>query len=63
GVDEKTWLFHLKRGDYSSWFRSQIKDDMLAHQAEDIEKQHGGNADASRAAIRQAIEERYTLPG
>ena len=27
GVDEQTWLHHLKNSDYSRWFRDAIKDD------------------------------------
>jgi hypothetical protein len=34
GIDEQTWLFHLRRGDYSRWFRGAIKDPHLADEAE-----------------------------
>jgi hydroxymethylpyrimidine pyrophosphatase-like HAD family hydrolase len=61
GVDEETWLHHLRQGDYSRWFREAIKDEALAAQAEEIER--GGNARETRRRIREAIEERYTLPG
>ena len=30
GVDDATWLHHLRRGDYARWFRTAIKDDELA---------------------------------
>jgi hypothetical protein len=30
GIDEKTWRFHLHRGDYSRWFRGAVKDRYLA---------------------------------
>ena len=30
GVDDKTWLHHLRAGGYSQWFRNAIKDDGLA---------------------------------
>jgi hypothetical protein len=62
GVDDASWLFHLGQGDYSHWFREGIKDHDLASDAERIEAQPGLSASDSRAAIRQAIESRYTLP-
>jgi hypothetical protein len=39
GVDDATWLHHLRAGDYSRWFRESIKDDGLADDVEDIERQ------------------------
>jgi hydroxymethylpyrimidine pyrophosphatase-like HAD family hydrolase len=62
GIDESTWLFHLRRGDYSRWFRDHIKDDELARRAEAIERDSAVTAESSRHAVRAAIEERYTLP-
>jgi hydroxymethylpyrimidine pyrophosphatase-like HAD family hydrolase len=62
GVDEPTWLFHLRRGDYSRWFREQIKDEALARSVEGIEKSARGTAAETRSLVREAIEERYTLP-
>jgi hypothetical protein len=62
GVDDETWMHHLRQGDYSEWFRSMIKDADLAREAEQIEQQPGARPQGSRAAIRQAIESRYTLP-
>lgn len=62
GVDDETWLYHLKQGDYSRWFQEAIKDDSLAEEAEKIEKTANGSARESRAAIKAAIEQRYTLP-
>lgn len=62
GVDDETWLYHLKQGDYSCWFQEAIKDDSLAEEAEKIEKTANGSASESRAAIKAAIEQRYTLP-
>jgi hydroxymethylpyrimidine pyrophosphatase-like HAD family hydrolase len=62
GVDEPTWLFHLRRGDYSRWFREHIKDENLARSVEQIEQNAKANALTTRALVRQAIEERYTLP-
>jgi len=59
GVDEETWMHHLARRDYSKWFRTVIKDDALAAEAEQIE---GGGGPESRDRIRDAIGKRYTLP-
>ncbi|HWE36939.1 MAG TPA: HAD-IIB family hydrolase [Isosphaeraceae bacterium] len=62
GVDDPTWLFHLRRGDYTRWFREQVKDDGLAAVADRIAAESGLSAAEGRARIRQAIEGRYTLP-
>lgn len=62
GVDDDTWLHHLRARDYSRWFRSAIKDDDLADDAARIEDDADADAQASRARIRVAIEQRYTLP-
>lgn len=62
GVDDATWLYHLRRGDYSRWFREAIKDDGLAAEAEQIERQPDLPPRESRARIRAAIEQRYTAP-
>jgi hypothetical protein len=62
GVDEETWLFHLRRGDYSSWFREFIKDEILADEAVQIEKDKSLSAEESLAKITTAVEQRYTLP-
>jgi hypothetical protein len=59
GVDDDTWLHHLGQRDYSKWFRSVIKDDGLAEEAEQIER---GGGRESRKRIQEAIEKRYTLP-
>jgi HAD superfamily hydrolase (TIGR01484 family) len=62
GVDEETWTHHLKRGDYSDWIRHAIKDDGLADQIQAFEKSDGLAAQQSLRSIREAIEQRYTLP-
>jgi hypothetical protein len=61
GVDDATWLYHLRRGDYSRWLREAIKDAELADAVARVEREDPGAA-ASRAAIKAAIEARYTLP-
>ena len=62
GVDEETWLHHLRRGDYSRWFSRDIKNDVLGEEARKIEAESGLDARESRARIRAAIERLYTLP-
>jgi hydroxymethylpyrimidine pyrophosphatase-like HAD family hydrolase len=62
GVDDATWLYHLRRGDYSRWFREAVKDEGLAVEIAQIEARHDLSARDSRAMIREAIEQRYTLP-
>jgi HAD superfamily hydrolase (TIGR01484 family) len=64
GVDDDTWTYHLGRGDYSRWLRAEVKDAELSDEIEAIERgaEADGDAGASRAAVRAAIEQRYTLP-
>jgi hypothetical protein len=62
GVDDATWLHHLKRHDVSRWFRTAIKDAALAEEAAAIEARAELSPVESRARIRSAIERRYTTP-
>jgi HAD superfamily hydrolase (TIGR01484 family) len=62
GVDDETWLHHLRGGEYSAWFRQMIKDDELAGEVERIEQDQNLSPAESRAAIREEIEKRYTAP-
>ncbi|MBV9948542.1 MAG: HAD-IIB family hydrolase [Myxococcales bacterium] len=62
GVDDETWLHHLRASDYSRWFREAIKDDDLASEAAAVEAKPELGPRESRALIRAAIERRYTLP-
>lgn len=62
GVDDETWDFHLRRGDFSNWFRYVIKDNELADVADKIASQKNLSPKKTRAAVRKEIEERYTLP-
>src|SRR5262249_15556329 len=56
GVDDETWLYHLRRGEYSSWFREVVKDESLADEAARIEQHTDLSAAESRARISEAIE-------
>jgi hypothetical protein len=62
GVDDQTWEFHLRRGDYSAWFRDAIKDSELAGEAEQIEQNLALDPRLSRNAVRNAIQQRYAAP-
>ena len=62
GVDDETWLFHLRRGEVSQWLRRGIKDEELARQAALIERNEKLDAAASRRKLRELIEATYTLP-
>jgi len=62
GVDDKTWEYHLRRGDYSRWFRECIKDETLADESEQIERLKKIPPLESRKLIKAAITRRFTLP-
>jgi hydroxymethylpyrimidine pyrophosphatase-like HAD family hydrolase len=62
GVDDATWTFHLRAGDYSTWLRKRIKDHDLADEVAAIETHKKLTPEESRAQVRAAIERRYTLP-
>ncbi len=59
GIDDKTWLFHLKKNEYSAWFRNEIHDEELADLVEAIENADN-DAASSKGAILALIDERYT---
>jgi len=62
GVDDETWTHHLRRHDYSKWFREAIKDPVLADETATIEGQEDLSAADSRARILAAVRQRYTAP-
>jgi HAD superfamily hydrolase (TIGR01484 family) len=62
GVDDATWVHHLRNGDYERWFRKQIKDDALAEQAATLAHQPDISPKEGRARLRAIIEKAYTLP-
>ncbi|MGZ9220445.1 MAG: phosphoglycolate phosphatase, partial [Candidatus Binatia bacterium] len=62
GVDDETWLHHLRAGEYSKWFRDAIKDEDLVDQAREIEKEMSLDAATTRASIKKLVEQRYTAP-
>jgi len=62
GVDDATWLHHLKGGEYSKWFRDAIRDEDLAREVAETEARYTKDASSGREAVRKAVEQRYTLP-
>jgi len=57
GVDEATWLYHLRNGDVARWLRDAIKDPDLADEVAALE--HGDDPRATRTAVLDAIARRY----
>lgn len=62
GVDQKTWLFHLKRHDYSRWLRQSLKDSELADQIEAIENDESIPEHESRQRVKESILQKYAAP-
>lgn len=59
GIDDETWDFHLKEGDYSRWIQQAIKDNELANLVAEVEKRPL-TPKQSRARIREIISKKYT---
>jgi HAD superfamily hydrolase (TIGR01484 family) len=59
GIDDETWLHHLRGGDYERWFRDAIKDEDLAGAASEVRHEAAG---PSKSRILEEIRQRYTLP-
>ncbi len=62
GVDDETWDFHLREGDYARWFRECIKDENLEAAATRIAELPDLSPRETRELVRKAIEQDYTLP-
>jgi HAD superfamily hydrolase (TIGR01484 family) len=62
GVDDRTWLHHLRAGDYSAWIRDAIKDEDLAEEVGAVEGDRRLSPADSRARIKEAVDRRYTGP-
>jgi hydroxymethylpyrimidine pyrophosphatase-like HAD family hydrolase len=61
GIDEETWTFHLRRGDYSRWLREAVHDDSLANEVDQIERRTDLSPQQTRSMITGLIGVRYTL--
>jgi hydroxymethylpyrimidine pyrophosphatase-like HAD family hydrolase len=62
GVDDETWNYHLRNGDYSRWLQKVVKDGDLADIVSRIEQDQRLLAKDSRSRVREIIESRYTAP-
>jgi hydroxymethylpyrimidine pyrophosphatase-like HAD family hydrolase len=58
GVDDATWLHHLRNGDIARWLREAIKDAELADEVAALASRH--DTDGTRHAVLEAIGRRYT---
>jgi hypothetical protein len=59
GVDDETWLYHLRRGDYANWFREKIQDKELAAVAEQLQHANDVSPKDSRQRITEIIRKLY----
>lgn len=62
GIDDKTWEYHLRKGDYSEWFGKQLRDKDLAAEAKEAEKDKSLSPKQSRKLVLDAVRKRYTAP-
>jgi hypothetical protein len=62
GVDDRTWVHHLRKGDYSGWFKRQLKDKKLAKEVAEIEGDKDLSAEESKKLVADAVRKRYTAP-
>ncbi|HTI00655.1 MAG TPA: HAD hydrolase family protein [Acidisoma sp.] len=61
-IDDATWLYHLRAGDYAAWFRHVIRDEELALEADSIAEDMELSARDSRRRVKRAIWQRYAAP-
>jgi hypothetical protein len=61
GVDDETWDFHRRNGDYSKWFDACVKDEDLTAAARQMESLPELDANEGREMLRAAIEREYVL--
>ncbi len=55
-------MYHLRRGDFSRWFRESIHDEYLANEAEGVERATDLEPTQTREWIKELVNARYTLP-
>ena len=52
GVDDDTWMHHLRAGEYSQWFDQAIKDEDMAAEARRVEQDETLSAEETRSKSR-----------
>ncbi|HEY4739408.1 MAG TPA: HAD family hydrolase [Candidatus Acidoferrales bacterium] len=62
GIDDATWLYHLRNHDYSTWLRKSVKNSTLAEEVAAIENNDQLPPKVSRASIVDSIRKQYTAP-
>ena len=62
GVDDGTWVHHLRSRDYSHWVRGSLNDNDLADELTAIENDETLDPRDSRTNVADAIKRRYTAP-
>jgi hypothetical protein len=62
GVDDETWMYHLRQGDYSQWLRDAVKDAKIAEEVAKVERNPQLGPSESRAQILDVIRKHYTAP-
>jgi len=60
GVDDETWLYHLKQHDYSKWFKDALHDTNLAKEIYKVEETNDA-AESSKQKILKLIKENYAV--
>ncbi|HEV8676326.1 MAG TPA: HAD hydrolase family protein [Methylomirabilota bacterium] len=61
GVDEGTWAYHLRGGEYSVWIAAMIKDPELAREVAAIERAPDSDPGEARRQVLEAIRRRYAV--
>jgi HAD superfamily hydrolase (TIGR01484 family) len=60
GVDDETWVHHLRNADYSRWLRESVKDQAIADEVGEIEQDQQLGPAQSRSRVVDVIRKRYT---
>jgi len=62
GVDDETWMYHLRSADYSRWLRNSVKNPTIAEEVAIIENDKQLGPGDSRSCIIESIRKHYTDP-